>query len=65
MGGGGLFEYSVVLAQVLSRSRLGLVSLVTGLAKALFGQVGYQVSQVKDQVGKSQGQELDNNNKTR
>ena len=29
-------------------------------AKAKFGQVGDQVSQVKDQVGKGQGQELDN-----
>ena len=39
------------LAHVLSGSRLGLVRLVTRLAKALFGQVG-------DLVG--QGQELDN-----
>ena len=29
-------------------------------AKAKFGQVGDQVSQVKDQVGQGQGQELDN-----
>ena len=27
---------------------------------ALFGPVGCQVSQVKDQVGQDQGQELDN-----
>ena len=32
------------------------------LAMALFGQIGYQISQVKDQVGQDQGQELDNNN---
>ena len=28
--------------------------------KARFGQLGDQVSQVKDQVGQGQGQELDN-----
>ena len=49
-----------VLAQILSRSRLALVRLVTSWAKVLFGQVGDQVSQVKDQVGQGQGQELDN-----
>ena len=37
-----------------------LVRLLTRTAKARFGQVGYQVSQVKDQVGQGQGQELDN-----
>ena len=47
--------------QDLSRFRLGLVRLVTRSAKARFGQVGDQVSQVKDQVGQGQGQELDNN----
>ena len=31
------------------------------LAKALFGQVGDLVGQVKDQVSQGQGQELDNN----
>ena len=31
------------------------------LAKALFGQVGDQVGQVRDLVGQGQGQELDNN----
>ena len=46
--------------RVLSRSRLGLVRLVTRLAKARFGQVGDQVDQAEDQVGKGQGQELDN-----
>ena len=30
-------------------------------AKAWFSQVGDQVSQVRDQVGQGQGQELDNN----
>ena len=30
------------------------------LAKARFGQVSDQVSQVKDQVGQGQGQEIDN-----
>ena len=30
------------------------------LAKALFGQVGNLVGQIKDQVGQGQGQELDN-----
>ena len=44
----------------LSRFRLGLVRLVTRSAKARFGQVGNQVSKVKDQVGQGQGQELDN-----
>ena len=34
---------------------------MTRLAKALFGQVGDLVSQVEDQVGQGQGQELDNN----
>ena len=48
------------LAHVLSGSRLGLVRLVTRLAKALFGQVGDLVGQVKDQVCQGQGQELDN-----
>ena len=44
----------------LSRFRLGLVRLVTRLAKARFGQVGNQVRKVKYQVGQGQGQELDN-----
>ena len=57
-GGGGLFDYSVKPGPDLSRSRLGLVKLLTKTAKAMFAQVDYQVSQVKDQVG--QGQELDN-----
>ena len=57
--GGGLFDYSVKPGPDLSRSRLGLVRLLTRTAKAMFGQVGYQVSQVKDQVGQGQGQELD------
>ena len=48
------------MAQNLSRSRLGLVSLVTSMTKALYGQVGDQVGQVKDQVSQGQGQELDN-----
>ena len=33
---------------------------MTRLAKALFGQVGDQGGQVRDQVGQGQGQELDN-----
>ena len=37
-----------------------MVRLVIRSAKARFGQVGDQVSQVKDQVGQGQGQELDN-----
>ena len=45
----------------LSRFRLSLVRLVTRSAKARFGQVGNQVSKVKDHVGQGQGQELDNN----
>ena len=45
------------LAHVLSGSRLGLVRLVTRLAKALFGQVGDLVGQVKDQVCRGQGQD--------
>ena len=35
----------------LLRSKLGLVRLVTTLAKGLLGQVGDQVSQLKNQVG--------------
>ena len=59
--GGWYLDYSVsLLAQFLSGSRLGLISLVTRLAKALLGQVGDQVDQVRDQVGQGQGQELDN-----
>ena len=57
-GGGGLFDYSVKPGPDLSRSRLGLVRLLTRTAKAMFGQVGYQVSQVGQDQG--QGQELDN-----
>ena len=37
-----------------------MVRLVTRSIKARFGQVGDQVSQVKDQDGQGQGQELDN-----
>ena len=59
-GGGGLFDYSVKPGPDLSRLRLSLVRLVTRSIKARFGQVGDQVSQVKDQVGQGQGQELDN-----
>ena len=44
----------------LSRFRLSLVRLVNRSAKARFGHVGDQVSQVKDQVGQGQGQEFDN-----
>ena len=40
--------------------RVDLVGLVTRSTEARFGQVGDQVSQVKDQVGQGQGQELDN-----
>ena len=57
---GGLFDYSVKPGPDLSRLRLSLVQLVTRSIKARFGQVGDQVSQVKDQVGQGQGQELDN-----
>ena len=53
--GGGLFDYSVKPCPDLSR--LGFRS-----TKARFGQVGDQVSQVKDQVGQGQGKELDKNN---
>ena len=35
-----------------------MVRLVTMFAKALFGQVGDHVDQVRDQVGEGQGQEL-------
>ena len=58
---GGLFDYSVKPGPDLSMSWLGLVRLLTRSAKTRFGQVGYQVSQVQDQVGQGQGQELDNN----
>ena len=37
-----------------------MVRLVARSIKARFCQVGDQVSQVKDQVGQGQGQELDN-----
>ena len=47
-GGGGLFDYSVKPGPDLSRSRLGFVRLLTRTTKAMFG---YQVSQVKVQVG--------------
>ena len=57
---GGLFDYSIKPCPDLSRFRLGLVRLVTRLAKGRFGQVGDQISKVKDQVGQGQGQELDN-----
>ena len=60
MGWGGLFDYSVKPGPDLSRLRLSLVQLVTRSTKARFGQVGDHVSQVKDQVGQGQGQELDN-----
>ena len=60
MGWGGLFDHSVKSGPDLSRLRLSLVRLVTRCAKVLFCQVGDQVSQVKDQVGQGQGQELDN-----
>ena len=60
VGWGGLFDYSVKPGPDLSRLRLSLVRLVTRSIKARFGQVGDQVSQVKDQVGQGQGQELDN-----
>ena len=43
----------------MSRSRLGLARLLARWAMASFGHVGDQVSQVKDQVGQGQGQELD------
>ena len=56
-GWGTPFHYSVKPGPDLSKSRLGLVRLVTRSAKARFGQVGDQVSQ----VGQCQGQELDNN----
>ena len=56
VGGGGLFDNSVKPGPHLSRSRLVLVRLLTRKAKAMFSQVGYQVSQ----VGQGQGQELDN-----
>ena len=55
-----LFDYSVKPGPYLSRLRLSLVRLVTRLDYARFSQVGDQVSQVKDQVGQGQGQELDN-----
>ena len=58
--GDGLFDYSVKSGPDLLRLRLGLVKLVTRSTKARFGQVGDHVSQVKDQVGQGQGQELDN-----
>ena len=62
MGWGGVVCLIIVSTpgRDLSRSRLGLVMLVTRSAKARFGQVGDQVSQVRDQVGQGQGQELDN-----
>ena len=60
VGWGGLFDYSVKPGPDLSKLRLSLVQLVTRSIKARFGQVGDQVSQVKNQVGQGQGQELDN-----
>ena len=46
------------LAQIFQG--LVLVRIVTRSDKATFDQVGDQVSQVSDQVGQGQGQELDN-----
>ena len=60
VGWGGLFYYSVKPGPDLPRFRVSLVGLVTRSTKAKFGQVGDQVSQVMDQVGQGQGQELDN-----
>ena len=54
-----MFDYSVKLGPDFSRCRLVLVRLLTSTAKGRFGQVVYQVSQVKGQVGQGQGQELD------
>ena len=48
-----------VLAQILSRSRLGLVRLMTRLAKVRLGQFCDRVTQFKDQIGLGRGQELD------
>ena len=59
---GGLFDYSVKPGPDFVKVMLGLVKLVTRRAEARFGQVGYQVSQVKDLVGQGQGQKLDNRN---
>ena len=53
-GGCGVVDFLNIVStpdQDLSRSRLGLVRLVTTLAKGLLGQVGDQVSQLKSQVG--------------
>ena len=58
---GGLSKYSVYSWPSFVKVMARFVRLVTKLAKAWFGQVGTQVSQVKDQVGQGQGQELDKN----
>ena len=58
--GGGLLDYSAKPCPDLPRLRLSLARLVTRSTKARFGQVGDKVSQVKDQVGQGQGQEIDN-----
>ena len=55
-----MFDYSVKPGLHLSRSRLGLVRLVTLSANARFDQVGDQISKVRGQVGQGLGQELDN-----
>ena len=50
----------VAFLNIVSSPGPGLVRLVTRWVKTRFGQVGDKVSQVKDQVGQGQGQELDN-----
>ena len=53
----------VAFLNIVSSPGPGLVRLVTRWVKTRFGQVGDKVSQVKDQVGQGQGQELNNTRK--
>ena len=62
-GWGGVVDFLNIVSTpgpVLSRSRLGLVRLVTRLSLARFGQLGDQIDQAEDQVCQGQGQKLDN-----
>ena len=59
---GGVVDFLNIVSTpgpVLSRSRLGLVRLMTRLAKVRLGQFCDRVTQFKDQIGLGRGQELD------
>ena len=57
---GGLFDFSVKSGQWFVKVLARYGQVIDQVSQARFGQVGYQVSRVQDQVGQGQGQELDN-----